>query len=65
MRTQKVEFLMAQEDHTWDTETVDVPTRLGHDREKVLLWAEKYLAGQAQYRKVVMWGLYSFPSQED
>jgi hypothetical protein len=52
----RVTFLMALENQTWETLTVEVPESIGTEREALVKWAETNLARQAQYRKVVYWG---------
>jgi len=85
----KIEFLKAYEDHTWDTEVIDVPDAVTTEQvafdtiknEPVMLpisstdskwdsaiiaWCHDELLSQAQYRKVVYWGIYnSEPEQEE
>jgi hypothetical protein len=56
----RVTYLIALENGTWDTITVEVPKRAGTKRETLVKWAEENLAGQAQYRKVELfafWGI--------
>lgn len=59
----KVEYLLAYDDNRWETMVVDVPFQT-LNRETLVDWAEKNLAGQAQYRKVVLFTLYSILEQE-
>jgi len=54
----KIEYLIAKDDHTWDTIIEEVPENVGTDRQALVKWAEENLAGQAQYRKVVLFALY-------
>lgn len=67
----KVEFLRALDDNTWDTITVDVPSKEedpddGVDFEEQDLvpselqdYANKVLMPQAQHRKVVLMAVYN------
>lgn len=67
----KVEYLRAWEDGHWDTETHDVPDEdierlkypdtAGDDAETLTKWAGLNLAPQTQYRRVVLWAVYSLP----
>lgn len=54
----KIEYLIAKDDRTWDTIIEEVPESVGTDREALVKWAEDNLAGQAQYRKGVLFALY-------
>lgn len=65
----KVEFLLAYEDHTWDTLVVDVVPAKGKRVPRsiggMIQWAQEHLAGQAQYRRVVLFGVYGMPAQTE
>jgi hypothetical protein len=54
----KIEYLIAKDDRTWDTTIEEVPESVGTDQEALVKWAEDNLAGQAQFRKVVLFALY-------
>jgi hypothetical protein len=68
---QKVEYLRALDDNTWDTIVVDVPSNdedsgngvnfQQHDTLMIELldYAEKVLSVQTQHRKVVLWAVYN------
>lgn len=58
-----VEFLIAFEDKTWDTVIIGVPELVARDQshDEVLDWVmSKGPYAEAQYRKVVLWGVYNF-----
>ncbi len=57
----KVEFLVAQDDGTWTTVIEEVPPDIAFDgdRNKLMSWAERNLAGQAQYRRAVLFAVYN------
>lgn len=61
----KIEYLIAKDDRTWDTAIEEVPESVGTDREALLKWAEDNLAGQAQYRNVVLFALYCILDADD
>jgi hypothetical protein len=70
----KVELLKAFEEHTWDTEIVDVPDGVADDvlagdgsewDAAVLDWVHRNLATQAQHRNVVFWGIYNSNPEAD
>jgi hypothetical protein len=54
----KIEYLIAKDDRTWDTIIEEVPESVGTDREALVKWAEDNLAGQSQYRNVVLFAVY-------
>lgn len=57
-----VEFGMLYDDHTWDTEIVEVPTKYCHDdcrTEDLIDWANAVLGSQTRYRKVVQFTVYN------
>lgn len=61
----QIEFLAAWEDGTWTTELVDVPDSLDRNSyEELRLWAERELAGQCQYRRVVLFAVYHINPEE-
>lgn len=58
----RVEFLRAWDDGSWDTQICEVHPYLTHEKatdEHLVEWANKVLGVQAQYRKVVLWAVYS------
>jgi len=55
----QVEYLLANEDRTWDTVVVDVPDHVRTDRESLVQWAEDNLGRLVKYRKVVLFALYA------
>ena len=66
----RVEFLRAWENNYWDTEVHEVPSIKDDPKNGVDLdsdtvdsdlqdWANRFLAGQTQYRKVVLWIVYA------
>ncbi|RJQ25419.1 hypothetical protein C4565_08340 [Candidatus Parcubacteria bacterium] len=60
--TFRVEFLRAWDDGTWNTEIYEVHPRLSHEKatnDNLIEWANRVLGTQAQYRKVVLWAVYS------
>jgi hypothetical protein len=57
----RIEFLLADEDHTWRTKVFDVPD----DTPDLLQWAHEHLAVQAQYRRVVLWAVYSLEPDDN
>lgn len=63
----KVEFLLAYEDHTWDTVIIDIPnTEINDEKDETLIaWANKNLLTQAQYREVVLISIYSILSSKE
>jgi hypothetical protein len=58
MTMMRIEFLIAKDDRTWDTIIEEVPESVGTDQEALIKWADDNLAGQAQYRKAVLFVLY-------
>ena len=62
--TRRIQYLTANENGTWDTLTVYVPASVGTKREALVKWAESNLAPQAQYRKIVLFALYSTEPEE-
>jgi hypothetical protein len=62
----KVEFLKAHENGTWDTEIIETPVDPLNPnfRDAVMEWVANELQGQAQYRKVVFWGIYNEEPEE-
>lgn len=64
--TARVEFARLWEDQTWDTEVFDVPidaTAADADGQ-AMAWCDANLRDQAQYRKVVLWVVYSLTADE-
>lgn len=58
----KIEFLLAFEDHTWETTIQEVPCILHHDKctdEDRVEWAKKVLGTRALYSNVVLFAVYS------
>jgi hypothetical protein len=63
----KIEFIKAHEDHTWDTEVINVPDDVTEGipftspvwDSAIVAWCQEELSTQAQYRKVVYWGIYN------
>ena len=75
----KVEFLRAWEDHTWDTEIIEVPT-IQEDRKNgvdfdigdlltdaLLDWANTTMItpGNSKYTGLAMFAVYSIDTEED
>jgi hypothetical protein len=60
----KVEFLVANDDHWWDTVTVEVPLD-SFDREAMVSWFEANLLGTARYRDTVCVQVYSVPEETE
>lgn len=61
----RVEFLRAWDDGTWDTHIYEVPPKLFHEKatdDARVEWAHRVLGPQAQYRRVVLWAVYSLPN---
>lgn len=40
--TRQVEIAYLYEDGTWSTDFVEVPEKLGNDREAIVSWVERY-----------------------
>lgn len=66
----KVEYLLADEDGTWRTEIIDVPEEeltkrsdAGDDDWTLQAWAREHLTTQAQYRRIVLFAVYSIPDE--
>lgn len=63
----KVEFLLAYDDNTWATETLDVPVSFEdfyREDDKVFQPFIRETLGYTKYRKVVLMAVYSIPEQE-
>jgi hypothetical protein len=64
----KVEYLIAWEDGTWTTQIHEVRTKSGHslprDTDILVKWAHDNLAGQAQFRRAVLFAVYGFPAND-
>lgn len=63
-KMQQIEYLLAYEDKTWDTQVVEVPESVGQEREDLVSWAEENLSRQARYRKVITFALYHIQESE-
>ena len=60
----KIEFLVARDNHTWDTVIEDTPWKEGDDPAVIQKWAEHTLAGQARFRDVVLFAVYSYTEDD-
>ena len=63
--TFKVEFLIAKDDKTWDTEIFDVPLSLedSSDKDIEYWWLINYMSYK-KYEQVVAVTIYNFPDEE-
>jgi hypothetical protein len=69
----KVELIKAHEDGTWNTEVVSIPDSVTEGiaftssewDSAIIAWCHDELALQAQYRKVVYWGIYNSEPEAD
>jgi hypothetical protein len=65
MINRKVEVALLYEDHTWDTETVEVSMRKNESYEDaVSRWFNRAIQ-QACYRKVVQACVYHIPEDDE
>lgn len=60
----KVEIAFLYDDHTWDTEIMELEAREGESYEAIIRWFEEDGSKQAQYRKVVQVAPYHFFEEE-
>jgi len=63
----KVELLLAYEDHTWQTETFDLPEEFDEYTEDkdIIDWWNWSPSREPAYRKVVLAAVYCFPAEEE
>ena len=70
----KVEIIIARDDHTWDTEVVNVPDNLCDDLTvgdgsewdaAVINWCQENLAPATFYRNAVFFGIYNANPESD
>jgi len=61
MNTYRVEFLLAYNDHTWDTVVVNVPEAVDPTADDLIPWAISTLGQQAQYKNVAVFAVYGLP----
>jgi len=67
MENKKVEILIAWDDHTWETETVEMPAHIVDecDEEGFLNWASQNLYGLTAYRNAVQIAVYNWHAWEN
>jgi len=62
----EVEIALLHEDHTWDTETVEVvKSELESFENAVARWFETEGTQQTRYRKIVQVCVYHIPNADD
>jgi hypothetical protein len=65
----KVEYLIAWEDGTWTTQIHEIRAasgrRIPRSTDRLVKWAHDNLAGQAQFRRAVLFAVYGFPAQDE